>query len=441
MLMRRREHIPAALFFDEVKCFACLNMMYRKTSIWPLLLLLLASFSSLQSSTLANDAEQAPTTFVKHLFERGGYAIQKHGHVIAAHNLHEMFVPASVIKIATGLAALRILGPDYRFETHFFMDSDQNLYIRGHGDPFLISEEVAEIVKKLKILGCERINNIYTDDTTFSIGGSTDGGGSSENPYDAQNSGLAVNFNTVNIEKDGDGKIRSAEEQTPKLELMEELAADLAPGEHRVNITRETEDGNEIIGRYTGELFRVFQKQENIAGNGVITFRAVPADLSPFYIHHSSKTLEDIIAPLMLYSNNFIANQLFLAVGAAQYDYPATWGKSMRAMAGFLHTELNLSAREIEIIEGSGLSRKNRVSPYAMIQLLESFKPYSHLLPDENGKFIKSGTLKGVYAYAGYFRENERLDSFVILLNQEKNNRDQILHLLEEVYRNSRSKE
>ena len=416
-------------------------MRYRKTANWALLLLLLAAFSSLQSSTLANDTEQVPITSVKHLLDRGGYAVQKHGHLITAYNLHEMFVPASVIKIATGLAALRILGPDYRFETHFFIDSDQNLYIRGHGDPFLISEEVAEVVKKFKTLGCKRINNIYTDDTSFAIGGSTDGGSSSENPYDAQNSGLAVNFNTVNIEKDRDGKIRSAEEQTPTLELMEELAADLAPGVHRVNITRETADGNEIIGRYTGELFRAFQKQENIAGNGVIASRAVPADLSPFYIHHSSKTLEDIIAPLMLYSNNFIANQLFLAVGAAQYGYPATWEKSMRAMAGFLHKEFNLSAQEIEIIEGSGLSRKNRVSPYAMLQLLESFKPYSYLLPDEDGKFVKSGTLNGVYAYAGYFKANKKLDSFVIFLNQEKNNRDQLLLLLEEVYRTSRIKE
>jgi D-alanyl-D-alanine carboxypeptidase/D-alanyl-D-alanine-endopeptidase (penicillin-binding protein 4) len=414
-------------------------MQCKTYSIWPLLFLVLALFSCPQSSALAKGAEQTPATSIKHLIDRGGYAVRQDGQIIAVHNLHESFVPASIIKIGTGLAALHILGPEHRFETHFFMDPDQNLYIRGYGDPFLISEEVAEIVRKLKKLGCQRINNIYVDDTAFAIDASADGSGSTENPYDAENSGLAVNFNTVNIEKDRDGKVRSAEEQTPTLGLMEEFAADLAPGVHRISITSKTEDGNEIIRRYTGELFRAFQKKENLAGNGVIAFRPVPAGLSSFYIHRSSKTLEDIIAPLMLYSNNFIANQLFLAMGAAQYGYPATWEKSMQAMAAFLQTEFNLSAKDIEIIEGSGLSRKNRVSPHAMLQLLDAFKPFCRLLPEEDGKYVKSGTLTGVYAYAGYFKANGKLDSFVIVLNQESNNRDRILLLLEQVYRTKKT--
>jgi len=407
----------------------------KKYAIWLLLFFFLAAFACPQSSFPANEADHASPASIADLINRGGYGIQKDNHIIASHNFHEMFVPASVIKIATGLAALDILGPAYRFETHFFVDRAHNLYIKGYGDPFLISEEVAEIVRKLKSLGCQRINNIYTDDTTFAIDESADGSSSSENPYDALNSGLAVNFNTVNIEIDGGGNIRSAEDQTPTLGLMEELGVNLPPGVHRINITRGSKNGSETIRRYTGELFRAFQKQENIAGNGMISFMAVPAGLPPFYIHRSSKNLEETIEPLMHYSNNFIANQLFLAIGAAQYGYPATWAKSIQAMAGFLQTELKLSAKEIKIIEGSGLSRKNKVSPFAMMQLLESFKPYSRLLPEGDGKFMKSGTLNGVYAYAGYFKQDVKLDAFVILLNQEKNTRDRILKLLEQEYR------
>ena len=69
-----------------------------------------------------------------------------------------------------------------------------------------------------------------------------------------------------------------------------------------------------------------------------------------------------------------------------------------------------------------------------MMQLLDSFKPYAGLLPQEDGRFLKSGTLEGVYSYAGYFMENERLDSFVLLLNQEKNNRDRVLDVLDRIY-------
>jgi D-alanyl-D-alanine carboxypeptidase/D-alanyl-D-alanine-endopeptidase (penicillin-binding protein 4) len=69
-----------------------------------------------------------------------------------------------------------------------------------------------------------------------------------------------------------------------------------------------------------------------------------------------------------------------------------------------------------------------------MIQLLEFFKPYARLLPQEDDKFLKSGTLKGVYSYAGYFMENGKLDSFVLLLNQGKNTRDRVLDMLERLY-------
>jgi len=137
----------------------------------------------------------------------------------------------------------------------------------------------------------------------------------------------------------------------------------------------------------------------------------------------------------MLYSNNFIANQLFFALGTRKDGYPATWEKSRQAMAGYLQKKYNLSAKEIKILEGSGLSRKNRVSPQAMMQLLDSFKPYAKFLPQEDGRLLKSGTLQGVYCYAGYFRENEGLDSFVLLLNQDKNNRDRVLEALERIYR------
>ena len=90
---------------------------------------------------------------VMELIDNGGYAVKKDGKIIAAHNLHQMFVPASIVKIATSLAALHILGPQFRFETYFFMDMNQNLYIKGFGDPFLISEEIELIVRELKKQG------------------------------------------------------------------------------------------------------------------------------------------------------------------------------------------------------------------------------------------------------------------------------------------------
>jgi D-alanyl-D-alanine carboxypeptidase/D-alanyl-D-alanine-endopeptidase (penicillin-binding protein 4) len=410
------------------------KVLLHKYFIVPLLVLLSASTLSPLVPTRAHDIDAAAIEATEGLIDNGGYAVKKDNKYIVTHNLHIPYVPASIIKIATALAALEILGSEFRFNTDFYLDDQQNLYIKGFGDPFLISEEVAVIVVKLKELGCTKINDIYLDNTAFQLVASADGAGASDNPYDAQNSALVVNFNTVNIIKDTSGSVVSAEEQTPSLALMTELAEKLPPGLHRINITHEESSGAANISRYVGELFRVFQKQEHIGGAGTITSRKIPENLKPFYTHRSSKTLGDIIEPLMLFSNNFIANQLFLALGSHKYGYPATWEKSKQVMTDHLKKKYNLPENELRIIEGSGLSRKNRASPHAMMQLLDSFKPYAKLLPQEEGKYLKSGTMKDVYTYAGYFLKNKRPDSFVLLLNQGKNTRDRLLDVLERIY-------
>lgn len=396
-------------------------------------ILLVLAGATLQTSS-AFEGEHIPAE-LHQLVENGGYAVKKNKVYFAASNLHTPYVPASIIKIATSLVALEVMGPSYRFETTFFLDPRNNLYIKGWGDPFLISEEVAVIVGKLKEHGCTEINDIYLDNSAFQLLEAAAGSGLSPNPYDAQNSALAVNFNTVKILIDTAGKVRSGEEQTPTLPLMKELSKGFAAGLYRINISRSDISGTAIISQYTGELFRAFQKQEGIAGDGAIISRKTPENLKPFYRHKSTKTLVDILGPLMLYSNNFIANQLFLSLGAARFGYPATWKKSRQVMADYFQKTYDFSGKEIRVVEGSGLSRKNRISPHAMIQLLDSFSPYAKILPRQEGKYLKSGTLKGVYSYAGYFIGKTGLDSFVLLMNQENNNRDRLLGALEELYR------
>src|SRR5271154_5331466 len=75
--------------------------------------------------------------------------VDKEGNELVAQNADEPFVPASVTKIVTAWLALEVLGGDYRFETRFYLDDKRVLYVRGGGDPFLISEELAIRAKTL----------------------------------------------------------------------------------------------------------------------------------------------------------------------------------------------------------------------------------------------------------------------------------------------------
>ena len=360
------------------------------------------------------------------LVENGGILVTRNGAIVYEQNADSQFIPASVQKIGTALAAIRILGKDYRFSTRFYLNADRDLYIRGLADPLLVSEEVARIVTALRGRGLSAIRNIYLDDSGCQLENGTDGASNTLNPYDAQDSCLAVNFNTISLVKTADGSVRSGEGQTPALPLMRELAQGLPPGNHRINATAT---GNQSL-RYVGELFAAMCKKQGITVSGEIIPAPVPEGFKPFYEHGSSKTLDEVLTGLLKYSNNFIANQIFLAIGAKQYGWPATWDKGQRAMTAFYRNELGLSEKDIVIREGSGLSRQNRVTPRAMLAILEAFKPHAGLLPFENNCLRKSGTMTGVYAYAGYFAGKHGLDSFVLILNQPKNTRDQVLELL-----------
>lgn len=375
------------------------------------------------SPVRASPADDKPGKYI----QNGGYAVLNKSELVFAYNENESYVPASIVKIVTSLAGMRILGKDYHFATNFYLNDAKDLYIRGYGDPYLVSEEIDAIAEKFVALGLSEIRNIYLDESAFNLENITaEGTSKTLNPYDVTNGALTVNFNTINIQVADDGSISSAEPQTPTLPLMRKLGKNLPTGVHRINIT--TDNANSL--QYVGELFRALFKARSISVHGIITDSRIPENLQPFYVHASSYDLARIVEGLMLYSNNFIANQIFLTCGAHAYGYPATWKKARQAMDDFLLKELGLDKQAISLEEGSGISRKNKVTPRVMAGILNEFMPYADLLAIDEGVRLKSGTLSNVFSYAGYFQGKESLVPFVLILNQPKNTRDRVLKSL-----------
>lgn len=372
----------------------------------------------------ASSAPPAPT------INHGGYGVQRDGGLLAAHNPDTPLVPASILKIATGLEALTLLGKDFRFETLCALGPDQTLYLKGTGDPMLVSEEIAIIAHGLRQRGVSRITGLVLDDSAFILPLPADGAGNSLNPYDVANSALAVNFNTINITVNGAGLVQSAEPQTPTLPIMARLGRKLGSGTHRINISAN----HDHIWHYTGELLQAQLRAAGIAVSGGFHRGQLPPDLPILYRHSSSKPLTVTVEAMLRYSNNFIANQLFLVCGAHQSGFPATWEKGRQALDDFLRIRVGLPDPDFTIEEGSGLSRKNRITPRAMLAVLNAFKPHADLLTLEKGLRLKSGTLKGVYSYAGYFAGPRGLDPFVLMLNQPDNGRDRLLSHLKDLH-------
>ena len=162
--------------------------------MWSRLLALALALLLLPAPALAGAKEKiaslAPSGLVLVMDDKGNELI--------AQNVDKPFVPASVTKIVTAWVAMEILGGDYRFETKFYLDDKRVLYVRGGGDPFLISEELAPLANELvAAVGKEPITGIVLDASYYPSDLRIPGIENTGEAYDALNSALAVNFNTI----------------------------------------------------------------------------------------------------------------------------------------------------------------------------------------------------------------------------------------------------
>ncbi len=354
------------------------------------------------------------------------------GELLVSINPDRALVPASILKIPLAQVALTTLGEDFRFETHFYRNDSGDLLIRGLGDPFLVSEEIARIADILAQRGLQQIRRLVMDDSAFEADPDLPLERGASDPYAARNSALAVNFNTVNLAWTADGRLITGEAQTPLTALARELGAALSPGEEqRINLGDDPRAGL----RQVQQLFRLFLEESGITVSDAGFNRSAVSDQwTLFYQHRSSRSLRENLDGLLRYSNNFIANQLFLTLAAQGSGYPVT-SEVARAvlqqqLAGLYGDSFGRDPQSLLMLEGSGLSRTQRSSGAGMMHILEVFKPYADLLPEVDGVLRKSGTLTGVYNFVGYLRGPEGLYPFVILTNQAANNRAEILQLL-----------
>ena len=326
--------------------------------------------------------------------------------------------PASVLKIATAAMALEKLGPGFRFRTEFFLSGNNSLGIRGHGDPFLVSEEWNQIAQNLAALKNfpRKLNSLFVDGSLFGDLSFLPGPGRSLNPYDAPNGALISNFNTIYVRKLKDGTVQSAEPQTPLTPSTRRWARSLQPGIQRIRIP----EGPDNAAVYSAELLRFFlRKQGVIIKEDKIQTRETGPDDTLVYRHLNRRNLKETIAGMMLYSNNFIANQLLLSAGMREQGPPAVPEKGLKMLRTYFMKNLGVSSGQFHVVEGSGLSRENRLTPDAVLQVLKAFRPFMDLLPEEDGIRVKTGTLAGVYSLAGYLPGKDPL-YFVIILNQNR---------------------
>jgi D-alanyl-D-alanine carboxypeptidase/D-alanyl-D-alanine-endopeptidase (penicillin-binding protein 4) len=332
------------------------------------------------------------------------------GDELFAHRADEGLTPASTMKVLTAAAALRELGPAYRFNTRIFRSGevdgagtlDGDLHIQGGGDPTLVIERLWKLVYDLKLEGIERISgDVFFDDSHFDdrtrISGWNKPVDIRRGPaYFAPIGALSLNFNTVATVISpglgvGDLARVSLETNAPGIAMLEsEIVTGSARSRRRIHIER-TVDGSSVTLTVTGSIpaasdavryyrtvpdptayfmaaFEWFMESQGIEVDGGFSEALTPADL-PMVAQLQSPPLAAILMDMNKYSSNFIAEQVLKEIGAHATDSQGSTLKGLQVISDYLGT-LGISESEFVIVNGSGLSRQTVLRPRHLTAVL-----------------------------------------------------------------------
>ncbi len=386
--------------------------------------------------------------------------------------------PASTMKIITTAAALAYFKPDYTFVTEVFVEGERagrarTLYLRGGGDPRLVSEQLFLLAKEVVDSGLEELTgNIVVDDSYYKPSLPLDeadklGVRSYHAPYGA----LSLNFNSIKVIICPGPRVGAAarvvlDPYSGYADLHANVMTIAGDRPAHVNISKEVKSGGEIIrvsgeigvdasprkryvnvaqpALYTGEVFKQYLVQAGISVRGGVMKGQTPEN-ARLLVAFPSQPLAINVYWLNKFSNNFMAEQIAMGLGAAMYGPPGTRDKGLAALRQYL-IACGVPEGHFRLAEASGLSRSNRLSASALVRvLLSAYRDFSYgsefvsslSISGTDGtlkeKFVgsglerliraKTGTLKGVNALAGYWRWGDgRIAAFAILVNSQQPN-------------------
>ncbi|MBS7661003.1 D-alanyl-D-alanine carboxypeptidase/D-alanyl-D-alanine-endopeptidase [Pseudomonas lalucatii] len=388
--------------------------------------------------------------------------------------------PASTMKLVTTYAALELLGPTHQWVTEFHTDGaleegvlQGNLYLKGGGDPKLNMEKLWLLLRDLRANGVRQVSGDLVLDRSHFVQPElpvfNDDGGDANKPYLVTPDALLVNLKALRfIARAENGKVRIAVEPPIADIRIDNRVKLLKPGkcpgwpDVRYNPVKQY-DGTTVI--VSGQLAEGCSAQtylslldhpsyaagavraiwQELGGSilGQDRIAEVPKSARLLARAHSPDLVE-IIRDINKYSNNTMARQLFLSLGA-KFRNTAD-GDDAKAAQRVIRAWLarkGITAPHLVIENGSGLSRAERVSARELATILQAAwkSPYAAEFISsmplvgmdgtmrkrlkrsalEGQAHIKTGTLNNVRAIAGYSRDsNGHTWAVVAILNDPR---------------------
>ena len=358
---------------------------------------------------------------------------------LLSHRANVPMNPASVMKLVTTFSALDMLGPDFTWQTSFYTNGklgngvlQGDLIIHGGGDPKWVLERIEENFKTLQVLGVRHITgDIILDNSVFELTKKheADFDGEHLSPYNSTPDGLLVNFKAIILTFTPD-------------ELTQTVRVKSEPPIAGVSIDSTVPMGNNSCGDWRSGLradfthpdrisfagsysarcgekvwpiaysdpatfaARVVKAMYNAAGgrlDGQVRTGTLPTSAVLLY-HAPSLPLSQIIADVNKFSNNVMAQQVFLSL-SAQESKDNLLGKISQKLKGSFNKSRDVvkhwwqrhfgknksQTTEPELENGSGLSRSERITAHSLSELLHTAAKHPHA-----DVFAKSLSIAGV---------------------------------------------
>jgi D-alanyl-D-alanine carboxypeptidase/D-alanyl-D-alanine-endopeptidase (penicillin-binding protein 4) len=383
---------------------------------------------------------------------------------------HASMNPASTMKIVTTFSALELLGPAFRWKTEAFLDGDI-LYLRGRGDPKLTYESFWILLRALRSRGLKDLRDVVLDRSYFAPSPNERIDDETFRPYNVPPDPLLINFKSVRfvfIPQPGSGAVRVfAEPALPGFQIENSLKLtdgacpegrafrDLiqasfqsrppraaftgsypaACGEKDLNVALHAPED------YLDGMLRQLWTEMGGTWSGTLREGVVPPGATLLYTHES-EPLSEAVRDINKFSNNVMARQLFLTLGAELLGPPAQTANSASAVRQWL-TFKGIRAPELVLENGSGLSRVERISAASLAAVLQAAWK-SPMMPEfmsslpvvaadgtmkkrlhgervAGSAHIKTGLLNDARAIAGYVLDRRgRRHVVVMIVNHPK---------------------
>lgn len=396
------------------------------------------------------------------------------GDKVAARGENESFIPASTAKVATTVAALNILGPDYRFETRLLATGatrnsvlDGDLYLQGGGDPLLQPQDLMGLAQRLKDAGVTIISGKFFYDTSFLAGVEAIAGAQPDNArYNPGVGALSLDFNQTLLTWRPKGEAGIAEAfETPAFDDAGPGLADGDPGAGKNLVYAGPKSANRWLlspsapakgseylpvktpGLRTARVFRWFCA---MIGIELPEPEAATAPGAARIVGRvGSLPLVDVVRQSLEHSNNLVAELIGQVAARRLAGTPGTLAESAATLTGWLKAKLPAVKWDgFKLPNHSGLAADARVSPEQMAAILrfavaqryggwgyQALLPVSGLRESMRGRlrdpttalrvWAKTGTLKYAKGLAGaLFTQQGRRVVFALYVTDFDRRRD-----------------